>query len=217
MRLLLLGATGLVGRHVRALALAEPRIATVAAPVRHALDPHPKLLAPLVDFSHLPEAEEWWAADAAICTLGTTRRAAGSARAFRQIDHGYPLAAARLARAHGTPTFVLNSAMGADPTSRFLYTRTKGELERDLERLGFRSLTLVRPGLIGGRRDRPRLGERVAAAILGGLGPVVPRSLRINPVETLAGALLDSALSAVAGTHVIPSEALVGAPGPAAR
>ena len=34
-RLLLVGATGLVGRHVLAQALADPRVATVAAPVRH--------------------------------------------------------------------------------------------------------------------------------------------------------------------------------------
>ena len=212
MKLLLAGATGLVGRHVLALALAEPRITAVTAPVRRALPPHPKLLAPLVEFGHLPEAADWWAADAAICALGTTRRAAGSAAAFRQVDYAYPMAVARLARAHGAPTFVLNSAMGADPASRFLYTRTKGELERDLEHLAFPSLTLVRPGLIGGTRDHPRLGEQIASAILGTLGPALPRGLRINPAETIARAMLDSALSATVGKHVIQAATLVGEP-----
>jgi uncharacterized protein YbjT (DUF2867 family) len=86
LKLLLAGATGLVGRHLLALALAEPRITAVTAPVRRALLPHPKLLAAVVDFGHLPEAADWWRADAVICALGTTRRAAGSAAAFPGIE-----------------------------------------------------------------------------------------------------------------------------------
>ena len=53
MRLLLVGATGLVGRHVLALALSDPRIGAVVAPVRRDLPAHPKLLAPVVDFEQL--------------------------------------------------------------------------------------------------------------------------------------------------------------------
>ena len=214
MKLLLVGATGLVGRHVLARALTELCIEAVTAPVRRPLPLHPKLSAPLVDFDTLSERADWWAADAVICALGTTRRAAGSASAFRKVDHGYCLAVARLARKHGTPTFVLNSAMGADPASRFLYTRTKGELERDLQALGYGSLTFVRPGLIGGTRDHPRLGEQVASALLGALHPVLPRSLRINPVETIAGAMLASAVSPVSGLRVVPTSELVATPPP---
>ena len=94
-------------------------------------------------------------------------RTAGSKEAFRRVDHGYPLAVARLAREHGTPTFVLNSAIGANPSSRFFYNRVKGELERDLATLGFPSLTFVRPGLIGGRREEARPMEQVASLALG--------------------------------------------------
>src|SRR4030095_17049954 len=88
--------------------------------------------------------------DAPICALGTTMRVAGSKDAFRRVDHDYPLAVARLARQHGTPTFVLNSAAGADPSSRFFYNRVKGELEQDLAKLGFqafpRAAGAYRPG-----------------------------------------------------------------------
>ncbi|HEV2605360.1 MAG TPA: NAD(P)H-binding protein [Microvirga sp.] len=209
MRLLLVGATGLVGRHVLALALSDPRIDAVVAPVRRDLPARPKLLAPLVDFEQLPEAAEWWQADAVVCALGTTMRAAGSQEAFRRVDYSYPLSIARLAQQHGIPTFVLNSAIGADPSSRFFYNRVKGEVERDLAAVGFRSLTLVRPGLIGGTREEVRFGERAATLVFRALHPVLPRRLRINPADTIARAMLEAAIAAPQGQHLITSDKLV--------
>lgn len=208
MRLLLAGATGLVGSHVLARALADARIEAVIAPVRRPLTPHPKLSAPLVDFAQLPEAAEWWQADAAISALGTTMRNAGSREAFLRIDHGYQLAFARLARRHGAPTFVLNSAQGANAASPIFYSRAKGELERDVEQLGFASLTLVRPGLIGGARAEHRAAEKVAALVLSTLHPLLPRSWRISPAESIARAMIDAAFAARPGRRVIAAAEL---------
>jgi uncharacterized protein YbjT (DUF2867 family) len=206
MKLLLVGSTGLVGQHVLAQALAHPAIASVVTPVRRPAPAHAKRIAPVVDFDALPGDAPWWQADAVVCTLGTTMRAAGSQAAFRRVDHDYPLAVARLAHRHGTPTFVLNSALGADPASRVFYNRVKGEVERDLATVGFRSLTLVRPGLIGGARAEVRVGERVALLSLGALGPLLPRRWRINPADRVAQRLLEAALAAVPGTRVVTSE-----------
>ncbi|AJX35743.1 NAD(P)H-binding protein [Burkholderia oklahomensis] len=208
MKLLLVGSTGLVGRHVLDLALADPRVDRVVALARRALPAHPKLQAPRIDFDHLPEDAAWWQADAVICTLGTTMRAAGSQAAFRRVDHDYPLAVARIARQHGTPTYVLNSAVGADASSRFFYNRVKGELERDLAGLGFASLTAVRPGLIGGRRDEFRVGERAAVCALTLFGPLLPRGWRLNPAPRIARALIEAALNPQPGTHVVASDRL---------
>jgi uncharacterized protein YbjT (DUF2867 family) len=208
MRLLLVGASGLVGRHVLDLALADDRIGSVAAPVRRGLPRHPKLLAPIVDFERLPDNAPWWRTDAVICMLGTTMRAAGSEEAFRKVDYEYPLAVARLAKRNGAATFVLNSAMAADPSSRFFYNRVKGEVERDLTALGFQSLTIVRPGLIGGQRDEVRRREQVASLVLGRLAPLLPRRLRINPAARIAQAMIDAATSACTGIHLIGSTEL---------
>lgn len=209
MRLLVVGASGLVGSHVLRLALADDRIDQVVAPVRRALPERSKLLAPVVDFDVLPEEARWWTADAVVCALGTTLRTAGSREAFYRVDHDYPLAAARLAQKHGTPTFVLNSAIGADIASHFFYNRVKGEVERDLAALGFRSLTYVRPGLIGGNRQEFRAGERLASFVLRLLGPALPRRLRINPAERIAAAMVAAAVTGASGVHIVASEALI--------
>jgi uncharacterized protein YbjT (DUF2867 family) len=208
MKLLLVGATGLVGRHVLELALADARVDQVIVLARRPLSPHPKMRALEVDFERLPESADWWHADAVICTLGTTMRVAGSRPAFRRVDHDYPLAVARLAHRSGTPTYVLNSALGADPDSRIFYNRVKGEVERALAGIGFASLTCVRPGLIGGSRDEFRFGERMLVLALSAAGPLLPRRWRMNPAPRIAGALVDAALEARPGVHVVGSERL---------
>ena len=209
MKLLIVGATGLVGRHVLEKALSNPEIESIVAPGRRALPAHPKLISPVVDFDHLPEREDWWKADAVICTLGTTIKMAGSQAAFRRVDHDYVIEAARIARQHGIPTFVLTSAIGADVDSRFFYNRVKGEVEKDLAGFGFTSLTFVRPGLIGGKRDQARPLETVLGMAKAILDPVLPKRLKTNPADKIADKLLEATIFPKPGHHVVPSEEIV--------
>lgn len=209
MHLLLLGATGLVGSHVLNLALADPRVSTVTAPTRRPLPERPSLSAPIVDFDDLPEDPSIWSADAVICALGTTLKTAGSRNRFYKVDHDYPLEIARLAKAHGARTFVLNSAKGADVKSLFFYSRVKGETERDILQLGFDRTVLVRPGLIDGPRQEPRPMEQWAGRVLSMLKPILPSSLKANPPEAIARAMLDAAVSAAPGVTIVPSQDLL--------
>jgi uncharacterized protein YbjT (DUF2867 family) len=120
----------------------------------------------------------------------------------------YPLAVARLARAHGTRGFALTSSTGAAPHAKSFYLRTKGELERDLDTCGFPSITIVRPSLIGGQRDESRPAERLAQLLMTAFRPILPRRYRMVPAESIARALLEAALSAIPGRHVIESEGI---------
>lgn len=208
LKVLLIGATGVVGAHVLRLALAEPRFGAIVAATRRPLPPHPKLDNPLVDFDDLPVDAPWWSVDGVISTLGTTQRTAGSPAAFRAVDHGYTLAVARLARARGATRFALTSSLGADPGARSYYLRTKGETERDLEAVGFPSLTIVRPGLLGGDRSERRLAEDVGKLALGLLGPILPARWRISVPERVAAALVAAIAAGEPGRHVVASERL---------
>lgn len=209
MKLLLVGASGLVGSHVLKLALHDPRISEVVAPSRRALSAHAKLQNPIVDFENLPEDASWWQdIDAVICTLGTTMKAAGSRENFYRVDHDYPLAFAQIAQRHGTTTYVLNSAIGADASSRVFYNQVKGKLEQDLAALEFRSLTAVRPGVIGGQRSEFRFGESILVTILGVLKPVLPLRWRINPASRIASTLIEAAINPAPGIHVIGADRL---------
>jgi uncharacterized protein YbjT (DUF2867 family) len=209
MKVMLVGATGLVGGQVLRQLLDDARCDAVVAPTRRALRlSNPALLNPVVDFDQLPADAGWWAVDAVICALGSTIKQAGSREAFARIDHDYPLQVAEQARANGAHAFVLNSAMGANAASRIFYNQVKGRLEQDLRALVYPSLTLVRPGLIGGERTERRTGEHLASLVLGALGPVLPRAWRINPAGRIAATMVEAALAPRPGVHVIGSAEL---------
>ena len=195
----------MVGTEARARLLADARVQKVVAPTRRALPPHAKLHNPIVTSHDLQPSAEWWSADGTISALGTTRSNAGSAAAYRAIDYDYALAVAAQIRAAGATRFALTSSMGADPRSHFTYPRTKGELEYAVGLLGFQSLTLVRPGFLGGRRQEHRPVEAALGSLLVALGPVLPAAARVSPAETVAALLVEAALPGTAGRHVVTS------------
>jgi uncharacterized protein YbjT (DUF2867 family) len=204
---LLLGATGLVGRFCLLRLLADPRVARVIAPGRRqpALPAGTagasKLHAPVVDFDHLEAYADEFQGDVGLCALGTTIARAGSRERFRAVDLGYVQRAARLARAAGVEHFLLVSSIGADARSRIFYSRVKGEAERAVVGTGFPAVTILRPSLLLGAREERRLGEEIAKH----LGFLTP--LRYRPVEAeeVAAVMVDRALRPAEGETVIES------------
>ncbi|WP_148864204.1 Rossmann-fold NAD(P)-binding domain-containing protein [Marinobacter fonticola] len=205
MELLLLGATGAVGREVLDMALADPSVSRITAPTRRALLPHDKLHNPVLDFDKgLPDAD-WWHADALVSCLGTTIRKAGDRAAFRRVDHDLILMCAHRAKTQETPVMVLNSSVGANPRSRNFYLRTKGEIEKSLQKLAFERLVLVRPSLIDAQRDEPRLAEQVSLLASRLMRPLTPARYRPVTARHIADCLL-RATRGDAGVSVIESE-----------
>lgn len=213
-RLLLLGATGLVGGHVLRQALANPAVSVIIAPTRKPLPPYAAggktLINPQISFEDLRTCVQEGTVDAAICALGTTMHKAGSRDAFRQVDYDYPLAFARLAQSLGASTFALTSAAGADPDSRFFYNRVKGELEQALLQENFRSLTFVRPGVIGGARKEVRPGEMALKLALQVFAPLLPGRWRLNPAAEIAARFIQSALNPQPGIFIIRAADMAG-------
>jgi uncharacterized protein YbjT (DUF2867 family) len=205
-RLLIVGATGLVGKLALEQALADKRVSQVIAITRRPIPSSGKLENIVLDFSKMPDDAEWWAVDGAISALGTTRAAAGSLSGYRAIDYDYPLTVARHVRAHGATRFSLTSSLGANPRSPFAYPRTKGELEVELKKLGFPSLTIVRPSVLDGQREKKRADENLAKIIVRILSPILPRRLRLSSASAVAATLLEGAIEAPPGIHLKTNE-----------
>ena len=176
-RVLLAGATGLVGNRVMRRLLDAPGDAvTVVAPVRRALTlAHPRLLATVLDFklgdedfAQALEAAAPGGFDCFICCLGTTLRAAGSREAFIAVDRELALRFSRIARARGAHHAVLVSSVGASRQSANFYLRVKGEVEDAFEQAGYTRLDLLRPSLLLG----PRSERRPAEALFQRLAPI---------------------------------------------
>lgn len=212
-RVLVAGATGLVGREVLAALLADkagPNVLTVG---RRMLPlQHPRLQQQVVDFASLPALPPL---DAAYIALGTTIKVAGSQEAFRAIDHDAVLAVARAARAAGARHLAVVSAMGADPASSIFYSRVKGEVEVALRGMGFDSLVIVRPSMLAGNRaalDQPqRAGERAALVVTRLLRPLIPANYRSVQAIDVAHAMLRALRTGKPGVQVLLSGVLQGA------
>src|ERR1700757_4065335 len=209
MRLLLLGATGLVGSEALQQALAKDAISEIVAPTRRPLMSQNKLVNPVDSrLDELAPRVKSWDVGAVICALGTTKAKAGSQEAFRDVDYTLPLVFAKAAHGAGVETFALVSAIGAATNSLFFYARTKGEVERDIQQIGFRSLTICRPSIIAGERGETRIAEGAVLAISRALAPMLPKKLHVNRAPVIAASLLDSVLTARPGCRWIFAEEL---------
>lgn len=204
-RLLLVGASGAVGQAVLELALQDRRIAGVTALTRRPLPAREGLANAVVDFDRLDPDAPYWQLDAVICTLGTTRRIAGSDAAFARVDRDLPAKVAQLARQAGASRFALNSSLGADAGSGNLYLRTKGQAEQLVEQAGYPSLTIVRPSLIDTERADKRPAEQAGLLLARLLRPAIPRRYRPVTPLAIARALLDGVIAGAPGRHIVES------------
>lgn len=211
MKLLLIGATGLVGRHVLKSALNDPRISNIVVLTRFAssaIEAHPKLNIIQINFDDLSQSAHWWNVDSVICTLGTTMKKAKTKTQFRHVDYDYPLAVATIARQHKVSSFVLNSSMGANVSSRLFYNQVKGDIEAAITKLGYPSLTIVRPGLIDGTRNEKRLGEQIMINFIKVFAGILPKSMQLNPARNIAHLMIEAALLQQQGIEFIRSQQL---------
>ncbi|MCB8883650.1 NAD(P)H-binding protein [Acidisoma cellulosilytica] len=204
MKLLLLGATGLVGSRALKLALSNDTFLEVIAPTRRVLPQSEKLVNPVnSSLEELAPILKSYKLDAVICALGTTQVKAGSKEAFRHVDYELPILFGQAARAVGVETYAVVTAMGASSASKSFYYRTKGEVEKAIQDIGFRSLTICRPSIIGGERNEARAIETAVLTLARLLAPILPKKFHVNPADVIAAALLDAVVVPKLGCHWI--------------
>lgn len=204
------GGTGLVGGALVQLLGGDGRYRRVTSLVRREIPTPPGVTVQLADFERLDELA-LPDVDDAFCCLGTTRRDAGSAAAFRRVDLDYVVAFARCAKRAGALRFMLVSSLGASPRSPFLYPRTKGECEAAISAIGFATVVIVRPSFLLGARAQERAAEAVALRVGRLIRPLLIGPLRkYAPVDAFAVArtLVRAAATAPAGITIIESDAI---------
>jgi uncharacterized protein YbjT (DUF2867 family) len=191
--ILLAGASGYVGNLALDALLDSTDISRVYAITRRPLGrEHPRLANRIVQFEQIESQLKGLTCHAALCSLGTTIRQAGSEQVFRQADFDAVLAFARAAKAAQAQRFVVVSAVGADPKSKNFYLRTKGEMEEALAGVGFTSLDILQPSLLLGWRGEIRPLELLGSAFAPLINPFLTgkrEPFRAIPARTVAAAM----------------------------
>ncbi len=160
-----LGATGLIGKHLVQELLENDYFIKVRLLVRSPLTlSHPKVDIQVVNFNDEKDiAARIDIGDVIFCCIGTTRKKVkGNKTEYRKVDYDIPIITARLGIQHGFNQFLIVSVAGAHPVAANFYLQLKGCIEEDVAALPFESIHIFRPSLLLGKREEFRLGERIA-------------------------------------------------------
>jgi uncharacterized protein YbjT (DUF2867 family) len=199
-KIVIVGATGMVGGYALRYALENSAVAGVTAIGRRKLGiSHPKLKEVLhgdfADCSAL--AENLAGQGAAIFCLGTYTGAVSDAE-LRTITVDYTIEFARVLRLSSPDAaFSFLSGNGADPTgrSRLAFARYKGEAEKALLAAGFPRVYIFRPAYIYPvePRKEPNFSYRLMRAIYPPFRVLFPN--QVIRADELAEAMIDVAIS----------------------
>jgi uncharacterized protein YbjT (DUF2867 family) len=201
MKVVVFGATGMVGQGVLRESLLAPDVEEVVAVIRTPTGVrHAKLReVALADFGDLtPIMDDLAGADACFYCLGVSSVGLDEAE-YSVISYDYPMAAARaFAQVNTQATFIYVSGAGTDPDGRRMWARVKGRTERDVIALlpnGY----AFRPGLIQpthGARSKTRLYNSIYTVA----GPLISLIDRIAPSYVTTTDRLGRAMLRVART-----------------
>ena len=193
MRVIIFGATGMVGQGAVNACLNDPIVSQVLAIGRTAPNrTHAKMLAlvqsDLFDLEGVLADHSGY--DACFFCLGTSSSGVDEA-SYARITYDLTLTVAEvLSRLNPGMTFVYVSGVGTDGTERgrSMWARVKGRTENALQRLPFKAVYLFRPGIIlplDGIRSKTR-SYRLTYAVIGPLLTLL-RPLMPNIVLTTDG------------------------------
>ena len=192
---IVIGATGLVGKELVKQLLQEPNVNTVRLFVRRKSGfEHPKIEEHIIDFDKPSTWKHLVTGDVLCSTLGTTLKQAGSKPAQYKVDYTYQFLFAQAAAENGVPTFVLVSSAGANASSSIFYSKMKGELDEAVQKLSFTSCVILRPSILVGERENKRAAEEFANKIMKFISRFIFRKYRPIEGKIVARAMINTSI-----------------------
>lgn len=208
-RVIIAGASGLIGSNLLKLLLNIKEIGEVVVLVRKPLPlNNVKLIQIITDFDSLEKVKKEISGDALYCCLGSTKSKTPGILDYRKVDHDYPVTLAKIASENKVTQFHLISALGADINSNFFYTKLKGETEKDVIKLPFKTIHIYQPSLLTGDRKEKRLLEKFTITLMTILNPLLMGGLKkyksIKAI-TVAQAMINQTFKNLEGVYTYPS------------
>ena len=191
---IILGASGLTGNLLLQNLIKDNRYDTVKIFARRSLGIDNQKVSEFIgDLLNLESFEKDFTADEVYCCIGTTAKQTPDRSVYHKIDFGIPVAAVKLCKVNNIPTFLVISSLGANPSSKIFYSRTKGEMEQAVLEDKVPNTYVLRPSFIAGRRKNPRFGEGVGIVFAKLIKPIMVGGLkkyRLIEADTIANAMI---------------------------
>lgn len=124
-------------------------------------------------------------------SIGTTMsKVKGDIDRYERIDFGITKDVADSCKELGVDKLILVSSSGADLNSKSFYLKLKGKIEKYVSNINLKSVFIIRPSLLLGKRNEKRFGEKLAQIILPKISFLMPSKYKPISAEKVAKAMI---------------------------
>ena len=135
--------------------------------------------------------------------IGTTlSKVKGNKDKYRRIDFGITKDIADSCKELGIDKLILVSSSGANLKSKSFYLNLKGSIEKYVTDLNLKSVSILRPSLLLGKRNEKRFVEKLAQTIIPKISFFMPSKYKAIKAETVAKAMLQLSITESKGVKI---------------
>ena len=135
--------------------------------------------------------------------IGTTlSKVKGNKDKYRRIDFGITKDIADSCKELGIDKLILVSSSGANLKSKSFYLNLKGSIEKYMTDLNLKSVSILRPSLLLGKRNEKRFVEKLAQIAIPKISFFMPSKYKAIKAETVAKAMLQLSITESKGVKI---------------
>ena len=135
--------------------------------------------------------------------IGTTlSKVKGNKEKYRRIEFGITKDIADSCKELGIDKLILVSSSGANLKSKSFYLNLKGSIEKYVTDLNLKSVSILRPSLLLGKRNEKRFVEKLAKIAIPKISFFMPSKYKAIKAETVAKAMLQLSITESKGVKI---------------
>ena len=176
---IIFGSSGLVGNHLLNLLIKDNYYSKIKIFVRNKnIFKNSKVEIIYMDFRKIDDYSHLIKGDDCFFCIGTTKKDTPDKNEYRRVEYEIPVKIASVAKKNNITSFMYLSSLGSTTKTKNIYLKNKAEAEEALKDLNFSHLSIIRPSLMLGYRNKFRLGEFIGQLIFKNLSFLFQGSLK---------------------------------------
>ena len=212
MQAVLFGGTGLTGSCILDLLNNDPDFKSIIVVTRNIFTHSSnKISNKVIDFSDPAEIESCIKQDSIVFScVGTTQaQVKGDKNKYRAIDYDITLNIANACEKLKAKKFLFVSSGGANSSSSNFYLKLKGEIEDAVLKTKQKSLFILKPSLLIGKRKNSRFIESIGQIIMPLFSIFLPDSIKAVKANTVAKCMLELSKSDLSNLNIIENKEIL--------
>ena len=212
MQAVLFGGTGLTGSCILDFLNDDPDFKSIIVVTRNIFTHSSnKISNKVIDFSDPAEIESCIKQDSIVFScVGTTQaQVKGDKNKYRAIDFDITLNIANACEKLNAKKFLFVSSGGANSSSSNFYLKLKGEIENAVLKTKQKSLFILKPSLLIGKRKNSRFIESIGQIIMPLFSIFLPDSIKAVKANTVAKCMLEISKSELSNLNIIENKEIL--------